>query len=79
MNPLDTMPGVRKALYFVQWVYNGVLAVAGAVLLVQQTPLADAPQWYLYLAAVGPVLWTYLGLTAQTNVTGNDVDGVKAQ
>lgn len=65
---LNDYPSFRKALYFVQWLYNGVLAVMGAVLLVQQTALEDAPRWYLYLAAVGPVLWTYLGITAQTNV-----------
>lgn len=68
MNPLNDMPGLRKALYLVQWIYNGVLTVMVAVLAIQQTPLADAPQWYLYAAGVGPVLWTYLGITAQSNV-----------
>lgn len=66
---LSDYPQMRKALYLVQWIYNGALAVMGAVLVVQQTPLAEAPQWYLLMAGVGPVLWTYLGLTAQTNVS----------
>lgn len=72
MNPLDQYPAVRKAFYFVQWVVNGVLAVAGAVFLVQGTSLEDLPQWYVLAGAIGPVLWTYLGITAQTNVEPTD-------
>lgn len=68
MNPLDSYPQVRKAVYFVQWVVNGILAVAGAVFLAQGTALEDLPQWYVLAIAIGPVLWTYLGITAQTNV-----------
>lgn len=65
---LSDYPQVRKILYLVQWLYNGVLVLAGAVLTVQQKNVEDAWQWYLYAAALGPVLWTYLGMTAQTNV-----------
>lgn len=68
MNPLDQYPQARKAFYLLQWVVNGVLAVAGAVFLAQGTDLEDLPQWYVLTAAIGPVLWTYLGITAQSNV-----------
>lgn len=71
MNPLDQYPAIRKALYVVQWVVNGVLAVAGAVFLARGTALDALPEWYVLALAVGPVLWSYLGLTAQTNVTPN--------
>ena len=65
---LSDYPQVRKALYMVQWLANGVLIVAGAVFLTQQTPLDELPQWYVLATAIGPVLWGYLGITAQTNV-----------
>jgi hypothetical protein len=68
MNPLDQYPAVRKALYLLQWVVNGVLAVAGAVFAVQDTAIDALPEWYVLTLAIGPVLWTYLGITAQTNV-----------
>lgn len=68
MNPLNDVPGVRKVLYVVQWIVNGVLVVAGAVFLANGTEAADLPKWYLLAVAVGPVLWTYLGITAQQNV-----------
>ncbi len=68
MNPLDSYPAARKALYAVQWFVNGVLVVAGAVFLVQQTAVEDLPRWYVLAGAIGPVLWSYLGITAQTNV-----------
>lgn len=68
MNPLNDMPQVRKVLYLIQWVYNGVLTVSVGVFAISQTPLEDAPMWYLYAAGLGPILWTYLGITAQTNV-----------
>jgi len=68
MNPLDQYPQARKALYVVQWVVNGILTVAGAVFLINGTDMNDLPQWYLLTAGIAPVLWTYLGITAQTNV-----------
>lgn len=75
MNPLDNMPGARKVLYVVQWVVNGVLTIAGVVFLTQQTPTEDLPQWYVLALAIAPVLWTYLGITASSNVTGKDPEG----
>lgn len=71
MNPLDDYPQVRKALYFFQWLVNGVLAVAGAVFAVGDTSIDGLPEWYVLTLAIAPVLWTYLGITAQTNVKPN--------
>lgn len=68
MNPLNDYPGARKALYLIQWLVNGVLVVAGATLAALGTSIDDLPRWYTVALAVGPVLWTYLGLTAQKNV-----------
>jgi hypothetical protein len=68
MNPLDEYPQVRKFLYLIQWLVNGVLVVAGAIFLAQQRSLDSLPEWYVITTAVAPVLWTYLGITAQTNV-----------
>lgn len=67
MNPLDQYPQIRSALYTVQWVVNGVLTVAGVVFVANGTNLDALPQWYVLALAVAPVLWTYLGLTAQQN------------
>lgn len=67
MNPLNDMPNVRKALYVVQWVLNGILVIAGVVFATTSTAVSDLPQWYVLALAIGPVLWTYLGLTAQQN------------
>jgi len=68
MNPLNDLPAVRKVLYIVQWVLNGVLVIAGVVFLTQGTDVEDLPQWYVLSLAVLPALWTYLGITAQANV-----------
>lgn len=75
MNPLDQYPGVRRYLYMVQWVANGVLAVAGAYFAASSAGVDDLPHWYVLTLAVAPVLWTYLGVTAQSNVSNDgDVD-----
>lgn len=59
-------PNARKALYTVQWAVNGILTVAGAFFAA--TGQADTlPSWYVVALAVGPVLWTYLGVTAASN------------
>lgn len=68
MNPLDQYPAARKALYTAQWIVNGVLVVAGTVFLATDTATEDLPQWYVLALAIAPVLWTYLGRTAQQNV-----------
>ena len=69
MNPLDAYPELRKYLYMFQWVVNAVVTVAGAVFLIQGTSMDDLPEWYVLTVGVAPVLWTVLGITAQTNVT----------
>lgn len=74
-NPLDNMPEVRKILYVIQWVYNGAAALLGAYFVVKQTAPDSLPEWYVLGLAIGPVLWTYLGLTASGNVTGKTPDG----
>lgn len=68
MNPLNDHPDIRRAAYFVQWLANGVLLIAGIVFATLGTSLDDLPRWYVLALAIGPALWTYLGLTAQTNV-----------
>lgn len=68
MNPLNEHPELRKKAYLVQWVVNGVLAVAGAYFVATGVSADDLPSWYLTVLGVGPVLWSYLGLTAQQNV-----------
>lgn len=67
MNPLDQYPQIRAALYLVQWVVNGVLTIAGVVFATTGTPLDLLPEWYVLALAIAPVLWTYLGITAQKN------------
>lgn len=67
MNPLDRYPAARSALYLVQWVVNGVLVIAGVVFATLGTPIDKLPEWYVLTLAVAPALWTYLGITAQTN------------
>lgn len=67
MNPLDQYPQIRAALYLVQWVANGVLSITGVVFATLGTSLDALPKWYVLTLAIAPVLWTYLGLTAQKN------------
>lgn len=67
MNPLDNYPAVRSALYMLQWVANGVLTVAGVVFTANGTAIDSLPRWYVLALAIAPVLWTYLGITAQAN------------
>lgn len=73
MNPLNDLPAVRKVLYVVQWVVNGVLAVTGAVVVVKGWGIEQLPEWYVLALGVGPVLWTYLGITAQQNTPAPEV------
>lgn len=67
MNPLDNYPSVRAALYMIQWVVNGVLTIAGVVFATRGVAVENLPEWYVLTLAVAPVLWTYLGVTAQSN------------
>ena len=72
-NPLDQYPSARSALYLVQWLVTGIQSIISAYLAAIGTPLEDWPQWFLASLSVAPVLWTYLGITAQNNtpVSGN--------
>lgn len=64
MNPLDNYPGVRKALYLIQWLVNGVTGVMGIIFTAQ----GESPAWYVLTVACLAFLWTYAGITAQSNV-----------
>jgi uncharacterized membrane protein YhdT len=68
MNPLDSLPQVRKVLYVIQWVLNGAATVLGAYFAAVGKPIDRLPEWYVVALAVLPVLWTYLGITASKNV-----------
>lgn len=69
MNPLDNLPQVRKILYVIQWVLNGVATVLGAYFAIATDKgLDQLPEWYVIGLAVLPALWTYLGITASQNV-----------
>lgn len=74
MNPLSNYPAVRAVLYAVQWLVNGVLLLAGAYFVLEQTALEDLPRWYVLATGLGPVLWTYLGITAQANVPTDETE-----
>jgi len=70
MNPLDAHPKARRAAYLAQWTVNLVLGVVSIVLVAQD----QNPQWWIITQAVFNFLWTYLGLTAQHNVTDPQLD-----
>jgi hypothetical protein len=72
MNFLNDYPKVRKYLYLVQWLVNGVFAVLGAYFVATQTPVDALPEWYVVPLAVLPVLWTYLGLQAGANTPASE-------
>lgn len=61
--PLDEYPGVRKILYLVQWITTGATGVLGVIFTAQ----GDVPQWYTIAVTALAFLWTYTGVTAQTN------------
>jgi hypothetical protein len=63
MNPLDQYPSVRKALYLIQWLANGVVGVLGIVFTTQ----GQSPAWYVLTVACLAFVWTYTGITAQSN------------
>jgi len=74
-NPLDNYPRVRSILYVIQWVVTGVQTVLSAAFtFIYGTP-DDWPLWFLGSLAVTPVLWSYLGVTAQTNVDASVYPG----
>lgn len=65
MNPLDQYPAARRTFYFIQWVTTGLTGILGVVF----TARGDVPDWYTVTVAALAFLWTYTGVTAQTNVT----------
>lgn len=67
-NPLNNWPEARKVLYLIQWVYNGAAAFLGAYFAVEGTPVDELPKWYVLALGIAPVVWAYLGFTAQNNV-----------
>lgn len=69
MNPLDQYPAIRQALYLVQWLTTGAQTVLATFFAFQMGTPDDWPRWFLATLAVTPVLWAYLGITAQTNTT----------
>ena len=71
-NPLNQYPSVRKVLYVIQWVVSGLQTIAAAYFAASGTAIDDLPKWYVISLAVLPVLWTYLGRTAETNVNTTD-------
>lgn len=74
-NPLDRHPEVREWLLLLQWLVTGAQTVGSALFLFMYQNPADWPTWFLGSLAVAPVLWAYLGFTAQNNVTGTNVLG----
>lgn len=68
MNPLDQYPAVRRLLYLVQWVTTGATGVAGVVFVA----LEDVPTWYTITVSALAFVWSYTGLTAQSNTPAPD-------
>lgn len=66
MNPLEQYPGVRKALYTLQWIANGVMGVLGIVFLNDDKD--GVPQLFTLAGLILAFVWTYAGLTASANV-----------
>lgn len=65
MNPLDQYPSLRKVAYFLQWITTLATGVLGVVFTARE---AAVPEWYTVTVAVLAFVWSYTGLTAQTNV-----------
>lgn len=74
MNPLTKHPKVREVAYLLWWIASGVTGVTWAAYLAIQPD--DVPTPVLVAALVVSLAGTYLGFTAQTNVTGNDTKGL---
>lgn len=68
MNPLNEYPGLRKAAYLIQWVVNLILGIMAVVL----TSLGESPLWFVITTGAFNFVWSYTGLTAQTN-TDSDI------
>lgn len=76
MNPLDKHPKIREALLFVQWAVTGIMGILGVVFLAMAGgDVNQVPDWYAIALVATQFAWTYLGFTAQNNVTGTDAAG----
>lgn len=64
MNPLEQYPGVRSALYLIQWITTGL---TGALGIYFQASGGDVPQWYNIAVLILAFVWTYTGITARAN------------
>lgn len=79
-NPLNKHPKVREGFLAFQWLVTGIQTVGGALFaFIYGVDPGAWPIWFLGSLAVAPVLWAYLGLTAQGNVTGIDPNGYKIE
>jgi hypothetical protein len=64
MNPLDNYPSARKVAYLLQWLSTLATGILGVIF----TAGDEVPEWYTVTVAVLAFVWSYTGLTAQTNV-----------
>lgn len=63
MNPLEQYPSVRRLLYTLQWITSGATGILGVIFVAE----GDVPDWYTTTVAVLAFVWSYTGLTAQSN------------
>lgn len=70
MNPLDQYPAARRIAYLIQWMVNLVLGVIAVVL----TSLGESPLWFVITTGAFNFIWTYTGLTAQTNTVSRNAE-----
>lgn len=62
---LSEYPTARKRLYQLQFVVSGVILLVGIGF---GAAAEELPEWYGVASAVTSALWTYLGITAASNV-----------
>lgn len=65
-NPLDDWPRIRRAMYIAQWMLNGVMGALTIIFLAVGDGLS-LPLWFMITGAVLNFVWTYTGITAQSN------------
>lgn len=75
MNPLEMYPRVRRWLYLAQWVVNLLLGAIAVVL----TTLGESPLWYVIATGVFNFVWSYTGITAQSNTPAKEAEPVEAE
>ena len=68
MNPLEQYPSARRLLYTLQWLTTGATGVLGVIFAAND----DVPDWYTITVAVLAFVWSYTGLTAQSNTPKPD-------